>query len=677
MSDNHLRDDAYRALKEHLAIDGVDPATVDLTGIVDGLAAASDDVEIGPAGRLIADDLSPGTLAALAEARLQVAKDYDAELTEGDPFRRLADLRREMAKLGLDGFVVPLSDEHQGEWIPRRARRLAWLTGFTGSAGLAIVTADRAAIFVDGRYTLQVRVQVSAAAFEPRHVTEQPPVDWLAEHLPKGGKLGFDPWLHTRRGIESLAKGAERAGGELVAVAENPLDNAWSHQPPSPLAPVVPHDEKWAGEAAVDKRDRLAADLRRAGAKAAVLTQPDGIAWLLNIRGGDVPSTPLPLSFALLHDDARVDLFIDPRKVLPETATHLGNGVAISPPDTLAGAIDALGAAGARVQLDPGSAGEWLFRRLEAAGARVATADDPCILPRACKNQVELDGARAAHVRDGAAVTKFLAWLAEAAPNGGVDELKAAAKLRTCRAADPAFRYPSFETISGAGPNSALPHYRVTPDSNRALESGEIYLVDSGGQYPDGTTDITRTVAIGPATEEMRDRFTRVLKGHIAIARCRFPEGTTGGQIDALARQALWQVGLDFDHGTGHGVGSFLSVHEGPQRISKAAGGQALKPGMILSNEPGYYQEGAFGIRIENLLAVVAALNPGGSKPMLRFETLTLAPIDLNLVDPGLLDATEIAWLNDYHDRVRSQITPLVDRQVAAWLDDATRAIGV
>lgn len=599
----------------------------------------------------------------------------DDGLPEQAPDRagRLADLRAELARRGLSGFVVPRSDEHQGEYVPARAERLAWVTGFTGSAGLAVVLAERAAVFVDGRYTLQVRGEVPSDLFEFRHLVDEPPAQWLAATLTGGARLGYDPWLHTAGWVERMRAAVAKAGGELVACADNPVDAVWRDQPPAPLAPVVPHALRFAGMTAEDKIARVADVLRGDKADAAVLTQPDSIAWLLNLRGGDVPHTPLALSFALVHAAGGVDLFIDRRKLVPGIEAHLGNRVTLRDPGELGAELDALGGRGSVVRVDPSSAASWISDRLTPGGATVQREADPCVLPKARKNGVELEGSRRAHARDGLAVARFLAWLAEAAAQGGIGEIEAAGRLLAFRREGDLFRDLSFETISGAGPNGAIVHYRASPATERRLEPGTLYLVDSGAQYLDGTTDITRTVAIGEPSPEMREHFTRVLKGHIALATVRFPQGTTGSQLDVLARQFLWQAGLDYDHGTGHGVGSYLSVHEGPQRISKVASGIALQPGMILSNEPGYYQTGAYGIRIENLVAVEPCADlPDAARPMLAFETLTLAPIDLTLVEPGLLTAAEIAWLNAYHARVREALLPHLDAGTADWLTAAT-----
>ena len=589
---------------------------------------------------------------------------------------RLAALRAELARRGLDGFVVPRADEHQGEYVPPSAQRLAWLTGFTGSAGIAVVLRQRAALFTDGRYTLQARQEVEAAAFELLHIGEQPPARWVGEALPAGSRLGVDPWLHVGEQIEAFRAACARAGGELVACADNPLDAVWTDRPAPPLAPLAVHPLDFAGKAAADKRAELAQGLAAERLDAAVLTDPAAIAWLLNLRGGDVAYTPLPLAFALLHADATVDLFVDPRKLSSEVEAHLGAAVRRHPPAALSAALEELGRAGKRVRFDPQQAPAAVVERLRAAGARAEPGADPCALPKACKNPVELAGSRAAHRRDGAALVRFFAWLEREAPAGRLDEGAAAAVLEEFRRAGLHFRGLSFPTIAGAGPNGAIVHYHVPDIGSRRLEPGQLFLVDSGAQYLDATTDITRTVAIGPAGAEERQRFTLVLKGHIGLAAAVFPAGTTGSQLDVLARRPLWAAGLDFDHGTGHGVGSYLSVHEGPQRISKLGSTVALKPGMILSNEPGYYKAGAYGIRLENLVAVVEAnAPPGAERPLLGFETLTLAPFDRALIVPDMLDEAEIAWLDAYHARVAAEIGPLVEPDTRAWLAAATRPI--
>ena len=593
------------------------------------------------------------------------------------PADRLDRLRTELKRRGVDGFLVPRADEHQGEYVPRCTQRLAWLTGFTGSAGLAAVLPDTAAIFADGRYTLQARDEVDGALYTHRHLTEQPASEWIAATLKSGQVLAYDPRLHTIGEVERFRAAAAKAGGSLVALSDNPLDAIWTDRPPQPLAPIVPQPLRFAGESAQSKRQVLAERLVAEHVDAAVLTAPDSIAWLLNIRGGDVPHTPLPLSFAVLNRDATVDLFVDQRKLVHGLSEHLGGMVRVAPAGAFGETLERLGTAGGRIQVDPMTASAWVFDRLTMAGAQIYRAADPCQLPKACKNAAELAGMRAAHQRDGAALTRFLAWLSDAASRGSLTETVASDRLEAFRREGEHFRDLSFPTISGAGPNGAIVHYHATPRSERRLEPGMLYLVDSGAQYLDGTTDVTRTVAIGTPSAEMRDRFTRVLKGHIALAACRFPKGTTGSQLDALARRSLWEVGLDYDHGTGHGVGSYLSVHEGPQRISKIANSQSLLPGMIVSDEPGYYKTGAYGIRIENLVAVTP-IREGEAveRSLLCFETLTLAPIDHTLVEPSLLEAWEVAWLDAYHTRVRTEITPLVDDITARWLAAVTRPLG-
>jgi Xaa-Pro aminopeptidase len=585
----------------------------------------------------------------------------------------LALLREELARRGLDGFVVPRADEHQGEYVPPCAERLAWITGFTGSAGIAVVLAERAALFVDGRYTLQGAAETAGSDIEVVHVTEKEFDDWLADALAPEARLGYDARLHTGDGRKRLEKACKRAGAILTASDGNAVDAIWQDRPAPPLAPVVAHGTEFAGRSSADKRSDIGQALAKEDCDAAVITLPDSVAWLLNLRGGDVPHTPLPLGFAILARDGDVALFMDPRKLSPGLDQHLGNSVAVQPPDGLGPALRALGEAGKTVRADPATASAWVLDELATSGAKLAEGPDLCIRPKAIKNATELAGTRAAHRRDGVAVSRFLHWLSNQAPSGALSEIAASDHLEALRREGEHFRDLSFPTISGAAANGAIVHYRVTPESDRALETGSLYLVDSGAQYLDGTTDITRTVAIGEPSAEMRDRFTRVLKGHIALATVRFPVGTRGSQLDTLARLALWQAGLDYDHGTGHGVGSYLSVHEGPQRISKRGGDAALAPGMILSNEPGYYKTGAYGIRIENLLAVTAVEAPeGAERELLGFETLTRAPIDRALVDVSLLDDGEVAWLDTYHTQVRETLTPLLDPECASWLAGAT-----
>ena len=650
-----------------------DPSALD--SLMRGVAAAPEGLAGPEWVELVDPDADPELTKALTAWRAELAKADDGLDAVPAPASRLAALRAELKRRDLSGFVVPRADEHQGEYVPRRSQRLAWLTGFSGSAGLAIVLADRAAIFIDGRYTLAVRGQVDTDAFVPHQIPEQSPETWIAENLPKGGKLGFDPWLQTMDGHERFARACQRAGGDFVPVDSNPVDAVWPDRPPAPLAPVLPHPDEFAGESSAAKRTRIAGTVKAKGADVALITAPDSIAWLLNVRGGDVPRTPFALGFALLHGDGHVDLFMDRRKVPDRTLAWLGNAVTLAPPDELAPALDMLGKAGKRVLVESASAPVWAATRLQAAGVVLIRDADPVALPKACKNAVELDGIRQAHRRDGAAVSGFLGWLARESKTGKLREIEASDRLQALRQETGKLRDLSFDTISGAGPNGAIVHYRASEASQRTLEPGSLYLVDSGGQYRDGTTDITRTVAIGTPSPEMRDRFTRVLKGHIALAMARFPAGTTGSQLDALARYALWQAGLDYDHGTGHGVGAYLSVHEGPHRISKMANNVALQPGMIVSNEPGYYKTDAYGIRIENLVAVREATIEGADRRYLEFETLTLAPIDLACIEPGLLTDAERQWLNDYHRRVRQTVAPQVDETTRIWLAEATRAL--
>jgi Xaa-Pro aminopeptidase len=601
---------------------------------------------------------------------------FDEQSDASQCASRLAALRAELTRQKVDGFLVPRADEHQGEYVPKHAERLAWLTGFTGSAGIAAVLIEKAAVFVDGRYTLQVRNQTDTALFETLDVVNDGLQVWIEANLPKAARLGYDPWLHTQGGVERLRQSVERTGGELIALSSNPLDAVWAGQPELPRARAVPQPIALAGETAASKCARLAADLKKRGADAAVLTLPDSVCWLLNIRGADVPHTPFVLAFAILNADATVDLFMDAAKSSPELLLHLGNEVRVRAPGDFGAALDAL--KGKTALADPVWAAAYIFQRLEKAGAKIIRSPDPCQLPKACKNAAELEGTRRAHIRDGQALTRFLAWFANEAPKGGLTEIDTVEKLEGFRAATGALKDVSFDSISGAGPHGAIVHYRVTRKTNSRIESGQLFLIDSGAQFVDGTTDVTRTVAVGTPTPEMRDRFTRVLKGHIQLALARFPEGTTGAQLDAFARRPLWEAGLDYGHGTGHGVGSYLSVHEGPQSISSRGMVQALKPGMICSNEPGYYKTGEYGIRIENLVVVRAPeAIAGGEKTMLGFETITMAPIDLSCTEPAMLTPEEKTWLNAYHAAVRKAVAPAFanDENGRSWLEQATRAI--
>ncbi|KQT52858.1 MULTISPECIES: aminopeptidase P family protein [unclassified Aureimonas] len=603
---------------------------------------------------------------------------FDETVDFSQSARRVEHLRRLLADEGLDGFVVPRADEHQGEYIPPSAARLAWLTGFTGSAGVAVVLASKAFVLVDGRYTVQVRDQVDLSVFEPRSSVETPLVEFLGVEA-KGLRIAVDPWLHTLGEVAALRTALEAGGGSLVELGANPIDRAWNDRPTPPKGAVSVHPERYSGRAAADKLRDIEAAIEKAGADATVLTDPSSIAWTFNIRGADVAHTPLPLAFAILHRGRTAQLFIDADKLGPEARAHLEPLAAIEAPEAFEPALKALGETA--VMLDPGLAAARIATLVEAAGGRVVKGADPARLPRAIKNEAEIAGSRAAHLRDGAAVTAFLHWLDGTAP-GSVGEIEAAQKLEAFRAefgeADGmALRDISFDTIAGSGPNGAIVHYRVNRDTDRKLGQGELFLIDSGAQYLDGTTDITRTVPIGAPTDEMRRAFTLVLKGMIAISTARFPKGTRGLDLDPLARIALWKAGLDYAHGTGHGVGSYLAVHEGPQSISRR-GAAVIEPGMMLSNEPGYYREGAFGIRIENLVLTLAPeAIEGGEQPMLGFETLTFAPIDRRLIDPALLTGEERGWLDAYHARVADRLSPvLADHPAAGWLAEMTRPIG-
>ena len=587
---------------------------------------------------------------------------------------RLGAFRDEIINRGLTGFVIPRADSHQNEYVPPSEERLAWLTGFTGSAGLAVVLIGRAALFVDGRYTLQAAQQVDREAWTIESLADPPPEVWLGRELQAGDRLGFDPWLHTTSAVERLEVACAKSGATLVAVDSNPVDAVWTERPAPPLGQVAVHDMRFSGEAEADKLAKIRDELAQHGADALVLSDPHAVAWTFNIRGADVAHTPLPLSYALLPREGRPTVFIDGRKLSNSARDHLERNADVVGPERMTADLAALAKTGARIGLDNATAADALTRLIVAAGGKVVRGADPTPLLKAVKNPVEIAGTRIAHARDGAALARFLCWLDREGPSGDLTEIDAVEALETFRRDTGALRDVSFPTISGSGPNGAIVHYRVTRKSNRRVHPGELLLIDSGAQYQDGTTDVTRTVAIGEPTPEMRDRFTRVLRGHIAIARAIFPDGTTGAQIDAFARQFLWSAGLDFEHGTGHGVGSYLSVHEGPARISKL-GTTPLKRGMILSNEPGYYKTGGYGIRIENLELVVPADIPGAEKPMNAFEALTLAPIDLRLVEVAILSKKECAWLNAYHARVRETIAPLLDGETKSWLDRATQAV--
>ncbi|HEX8365691.1 MAG TPA: aminopeptidase P family protein [Allosphingosinicella sp.] len=586
---------------------------------------------------------------------------------------RLQALREQLKAERLDGFVVPLTDEHMSEYVGSYAQRLAWLTGFQGSAGSAVVLPEEAAIFTDGRYTLQVREQVDGRHWSYQSVPETSVAEWLKAHAPDGGRIGYDPWLHTSDWVRKARAALEEKGAELVAVRRNPVDAVWNDKPEPSKARLIVHSDALAGKSSAAKRQEMADWLKEQRADSAVLSALDSIAWTFNVRGADVDHTPVALAFAIVHDDGTADLFAAPEKVGDDVRQHLGNGVRLH--DRIAFEPFLASLAGKTVAADPERAVAAIFEALEQAGAKVVRKRDPAVLPKAIKNETEISGHRAAQARDGAALVRFLHWLSVEAPKGGLDELTASDRLLEFRKACGDLRDTSFDTISGAGPNGAIVHYRASEETNRPLEMNSIYLVDSGGQYPDGTTDVTRTVAIGEPTAEMRDRFTRVLKGHVAVARAIFPDGTRGSQLDSFARQYLWAAGLDYAHGTGHGVGAFLAVHEGPQRISpvgssQSGGDEPLKAGMILSNEPGYYKTGEYGIRIENLVLVVPVEVAGAEKKTLGFETLTFAPIERALIEVAMLTAEERAWVDAYHARVVEVVGPQLDGEARAWLEE-------
>ena len=647
-----------------------------LNDLIQSVAAAPAGVNEDEWMALVTETPSEALKDVLRSKRAEAAHgDYglDGERTHPE---RIAALRNEMIKEEVDGFIVPRCDAHQGEYVSSNSERLAWLTGFTGSAGTAIVIKKNAACFVDGRYTLQARDEIDDSLFDICHITEEPATDWLGKNLSRGDRLAYDPWLLTPTQVTRFQKACTKAGAKLVAVPENLVDRVWANRPQDPVAPIRAQTDLLSGQPSAEKRIAIANDLASHNIDAVFLSAPDSIAWLLNIRGGDVPFTPFALSFALLNGDGTASWFVDPRKLTPAVTTHLGNGVTLCAPSELGSALEKLGASKATVRLSPSDHPAWVFQKLESAGAQIDRGPDPCQLIKAVKNETEITGIREAHLRDGVAVCRFLSWLDRNAPEGTVSELSASDELEKFRRENDHFRGLSFPTIAGAGPNGAIVHYRVSEKSNRQLDQNSLFLVDSGAQYTDGTTDITRTISIGTPSEEMRRNFTLVLKGHMALAQARFPKGTTGSQLDILARMHLWNSGLDYDHGTGHGVGAHLSVHEGPQRISKMPNSIALQPGMVISNEPGYYKEGAYGIRIENLVCV-RDLDEfvDAERPMMGFETLTYAPIDKRLIETGILSASEISWLNDYHQRVFKNISSHLDGNNLDWLKDATSAL--
>jgi len=589
---------------------------------------------------------------------------------------RVTALRGEMKSRKLKGFLVPHSDEHQNEYLAPPAERLAWLTGFAGSAGAAVVLEKEAALFVDGRYTLQARAQTDPSLFEVLQTPEAKASSWIAEKLGKGGALGYDPSLHTVKEIERLTETLTKSGIKLAPVESNLIDLIWHDRPKYAAAAVVPQGIEYAGRSAHEKIRDVQTALAAEKSDAVFLTLLDSIAWLFNIRGGDVKHTPVVLAFAIVPAAGRPTLFIDPAKIGDNVKGEIGEYAELAEPAALTDRLKALGAAHARVRLDPETVPVRFAQALKAEGAQITHGQDPCIVPKAIKNATEIKGARLAHQRDGVAMSRFLAWLDEVAESGKIDEVAAAIKLEDCRRETGQLKDISFDTISASGPNGAIVHYRPTTKAKRLLQAGSLYLIDSGAQYRDATTDVTRTVAIGTPTAEMRRHYGLVLKAHIAIATARFPKGTRGQDLDPFARRPLWEAGLDFDHGTGHGVGSYLSVHEGPQRLSRL-GTVELEPGMILSNEPGYYREGQYGIRLENLVLVTPLEKiAGGTREMMGFETLTLVPFDRRLIDPKQLLPWELSWLNDYHARVRREIESVLLSDDRAWLRHATAPIG-
>jgi Xaa-Pro aminopeptidase len=609
----------------------------------------------------------------MPEAHFQSFEDRTDRAASGP---RLLALRAELKRRGLGGFVIPHADRFQNEYLPACDERLEWVTGFTGSAGFAIVLADRAALFVDGRYTLQARDQVDGAQFSVEHLVDSPWETWLEANLAAGATLGYDPWLHTLDGAERLAKACVTAGARLTATTPNPIDAIWSDRPAPPRGAIVLHDLRFAGEPVTDKLARIGAEIDKLKADALVVSDPQSVCWSFNIRGSDIEHTPLALACAIVPKVGRPAIYLDRHKLADDAARTLGDIADVRPAEQFESDLAALGDQKRSVRLDQATAADAIERIITAHGGQPTRGIDPIALMKAVKNPTEIAGARAAHVRDGAAMARFLAWFDREAPKGTLTEIDAVEALENFRRDTGVLKDISFPSISGAGPHGAIVHYRVTRQSNRRISADELFLIDSGAQYEDGTTDITRTIIVGAPRPDMLDRFTRVLRGHIAIARAVFPDGSSGAQLDPFARQYLWSAGLDFDHGTGHGVGSYLSVHEGPGRIAKL-GAAALKRGMILSNEPGYYKTGDYGIRIENLLLVTEADPvPDAERPLNGFETLTLAPIDLRLISPTMLTISENAWLNAYHARVRDTLAPLVDGETRAWLERATRPIG-
>lgn len=664
--DHLLRDNGAR-------VDMVNAREI-LRGVLASPACDDDDAWIS----LIAPDCGDDVIAALSELKTRIKStllDDGLQRRSTDP-DRIAALRAEMKRRDLDAFIVPKADEHQGEFVARRSERLQWLSAFTGSAGSCVVMPRKAAVFVDGRYTLQVKKQVSAKLFEAHHSADTPMHAWLADNISGGMRVGFDPWLITDNERARLETVCTRAGAYLVAQPDNPIDAVWAGQPPAPITPMVAHAARFAGAASARKRTALQDVMTASGLDSLVLSAPDAIAWLLNVRGRDVPCTPVSLAYAIVHARGGIELFTDPRKMSPGLQSHLGDDVVVLETEALADELGHLGSRGLKVGVDLANAPAKIAMTLRFAGADIVNTPDPTQAMKARKNKTEQDGMRRAHLRDGIALANFLYWIEKSALRAKATEWDVGEKVDALRAELELHKGHSFQTIAGFGPNGAIVHYRASEKTSAKLKKGSLLLVDSGGQFLDGTTDVTRTVAIGKPTREMRERYTRVLKGHVALGRAAFPEGTTGTQLDTLARQPLWDIGLDYEHGTGHGVGSFLGVHEGPQRISKHPSTVALEPGMIISNEPGYYKSGGYGIRIENLVMVkTVKQQKGWERKILGFETLTCAPYDLALIEPKLLSRADIEWINGYHAWVRKSLEKQLDKPVRAWLDKATKPI--
>lgn len=647
----------------------------DIVSIVDGVNASSLASHDTSWLNMLGSEITPALKSYLIELLESRSAMMVAKGSNGNSKKKLTELRKALTEMNVDGLILPRADEHQGEYIPPGAERLAWLTGFDGSAGFAIILQNTAAVFTDGRYTLQIRQQVDQNYFDVEHIVENPPIKWLEQKMVSGNRIGFDPWLHTADAIRQFEKLINQKGGKLVPLNLNPIDAIWTDQPSIPLSPIVPHDIIYSGKSSIDKKTMVCEELKQNDEDAVVISSPESIAWLLNIRGSDVPRTPLPLSFVILSRDGRISFFTDTRKVTSLVSAHLGNEVSVFPFKDIGKQLNTLIENQMKIRIDPKSNPTWFEHHIKKSNGFVSYGDDPIVCLKAVKNHVELEGTRHAHLRDGVAFARFLHWFDKNASSEKLDEITVADQLKTFREEGALFKDLSFDTISGSGPNGAIVHYRVSPETNRKLKNGDLYLIDSGAQYLDGTTDITRTLAVGDPGDEARDRFTRVLKGHIALATQKFPMGTTGSQIDVLARAPLWSIGMDFDHGTGHGVGSYLGVHEGPQRISKTSSSIPLEPGMIISNEPGYYKEAAYGIRLENLIVVQVENIDNAEREMLSFETITYAPFDRTMIDKKLLNEYEIDWINSYHASVRNSLTPLLSEEVACWLKQATAKI--